>query len=41
VDIIKMDLLVIGWGGVEWTGLAKDRYKWRAVVNTAMNHRFP
>jgi hypothetical protein len=25
VDNIKMDLLVIGWGGVDWIGLAQDK----------------
>jgi hypothetical protein len=33
VDNIKMDLLEIGWGGVDWIGLAQDRDKWRALVN--------
>jgi hypothetical protein len=28
VDNIKMDLLEIGWGGVDWIGLAQDRDKW-------------
>jgi hypothetical protein len=32
VDNIKMDLLEIGWGGVDWIGLAQDRDKWRALV---------
>jgi hypothetical protein len=32
VVTIKMDLVQIGWDGVDWTGLAKDRYKWRALV---------
>jgi hypothetical protein len=30
---IKMGLLEIGWGGVDWIGLAQDRDKWRALVN--------
>jgi hypothetical protein len=34
---IKMDLLEIGWGGVDWIGLAQDRNKWRALVNAVMN----
>jgi hypothetical protein len=21
----------VGWGDVEWIGLAQDRYKWRAL----------
>jgi hypothetical protein len=33
VDNIKMDLLEIGWGGVDWIGLTQDRDKWRALVN--------
>jgi hypothetical protein len=31
VDNIKMDLLEIGWGGVDWIGLAQDRDKRRAL----------
>jgi hypothetical protein len=39
-DGIKMDLREIGWGGgVEWTHLAQDRDRWRAVVNAVMNLR--
>jgi hypothetical protein len=41
VDNIKMDLLEIGWGGVDWFGLAQDRDKWRALVNAVMNLRVP
>jgi hypothetical protein len=41
VDNIKMDLLEIGWDGVDWIGLARDRYKWRALVNAVMNLRVP
>jgi hypothetical protein len=37
VDNIKMDLGDIGWGGVDWIGLAQDRNKWRALVNAVMN----
>jgi hypothetical protein len=33
VDNMKMDPLEIGWGGVDWIGLAQDRNKWRALVN--------
>jgi hypothetical protein len=37
VDNIKINLLEIGWGGVDWIGLAQDRNKWRALVNAVMN----
>jgi predicted small integral membrane protein len=37
VDNIKMNLLGMGWGGVDWIGLAQDRDKWRALVNSVMN----
>jgi hypothetical protein len=41
VDNIKMDLLEISWGGVDWIGLAQDREKWRGVVNAVMSLRVP
>jgi hypothetical protein len=41
VDNIKMDLLDIDWGAVDWIGLAQDRDKWRALVNAVMNFRVP
>jgi hypothetical protein len=37
VDNIKMDLLEIGWGSVDWIVLTQDRDKWRALVNAVMN----
>jgi hypothetical protein len=41
IDNIKMDLLEIGLSVVDWIGLAWDRYKWRALVNSVMNLRVP
>jgi hypothetical protein len=32
-----MDLGVVGWGDVDWIGPAKDRNRWRAVVNSVLN----
>jgi hypothetical protein len=31
---IKMDLLEIVLSVVDWIGLAQDRYRWRALVNS-------
>jgi hypothetical protein len=28
-------------GGVDWIGLAQDRYRWIAFVNVVMNLRVP
>jgi hypothetical protein len=36
-DNIKMDIREIGWGGMYWIYLAKDKSQWRALVNTVMN----
>jgi hypothetical protein len=33
---VKMDILDIGWGGLDWIGLAQDKGKWRALVNVVM-----
>jgi hypothetical protein len=41
VDNITMDILEIGWGGVDWIGLAQDRDKRRALVNAVMNLLVP
>jgi hypothetical protein len=37
IDNINMDLLEIGLGVVDWIGLVRDRYRWRALVNAVMN----
>jgi hypothetical protein len=41
ISNIKIDLLEIGVNVVDWTGLAQDRYRWRALVNSVMNLRVP
>jgi hypothetical protein len=37
VDTIRMDLVEVGWGDVDWIGLAQDRNRWRALVNSVLN----
>jgi hypothetical protein len=34
---IKIDLVELGWGCVNWIGVAQGRYRWRALVNAVMN----
>jgi hypothetical protein len=34
VDNVRMDLGEVGWGDVDWIGLAQDRNRWRALVNS-------
>jgi hypothetical protein len=41
IDNIKMDLSEIGLNVVDWIGLAQDRLRWRALVNSVMNHLVP
>jgi hypothetical protein len=31
MDNIKMELLEVGLGGVDWIGVAQDRYRWKAL----------
>jgi hypothetical protein len=38
-DGMRMDLMEIGLGGVDWIRLAQDRDRWRAVVSAVMNLR--
>jgi hypothetical protein len=40
-NTVKMDLLEIGVSVMDWIGLAQDRYRWRALVNSVMNLRVP
>jgi hypothetical protein len=41
VDNIRMDLGEVEWGDVVWIGLAQDRNRWRAVLNSVLNLRVP
>jgi hypothetical protein len=41
VDNIGMDLVEVGWGDVDWIGLAQDRDRWRALVNSVLSFWVP
>jgi hypothetical protein len=41
VDNIRIDLGDVGWGEVDWIGLAKDRNRWSALMNSVLNLRVP
>jgi hypothetical protein len=38
VDNIRMNLGEVGWGDVDWIGLAQDRNRWRAHMNSYVRH---
>jgi hypothetical protein len=41
VGNVRMDLGEVGWGDVDWIGLAQDRNRWRALVNLVLNLQVP
>jgi hypothetical protein len=38
---IRMDLVEVGWGYVDWIGLDQDRDRWRDLVTSVLNLRVP
>jgi hypothetical protein len=38
---IRMELGEVGSGDVDWIGLAQDRNRWRALVNSVLSLRVP
>jgi hypothetical protein len=41
VDNKRIDFGEVGWCDVDWIGLAQDRNRWRALVNSVLNLRVP
>jgi hypothetical protein len=41
VDNIRMDLVEVKWGYVDWIGLAQDRDRWTALVYSVLSLRVP
>jgi hypothetical protein len=41
VDNIRMDLGEVGWGDVDWIGLAQNRNSCRVLVNSVLNLPVP
>jgi hypothetical protein len=40
-DNIKINPQEVEYGGMGWTDLAQDKYRWRDLVNAVMNLRVP
>jgi hypothetical protein len=41
LDNIRMGLVEVECGDVDWIGLAQDRDRWRALVKSVLNLRVP
>jgi hypothetical protein len=41
VDKIRMDLIEVGRGDVDWIRLAQNRDRWRALMNSILNLLVP
>jgi hypothetical protein len=40
-DNINVDLQEVGWEDMDWINVARDRERWRALVNVVLNFRVP
>jgi hypothetical protein len=41
LDNIRMDLVEVRCGDMDWIGPAQDTDRWRALVNSVLNFRIP
>ena len=41
VDNIRLDLQEVGFGYMDWIGLAQDRDRWHRLVSAVMNLQVP
>jgi len=41
VDNIRIDLQEVGYGYMDWIGLAQDTDRWRTLVSVVMNIQVP
>jgi hypothetical protein len=41
LDNIRIGLVEVGWGDVDWIGLAQHRDRWRALVDSVLSLRVP
>jgi hypothetical protein len=41
LDNVRMDLVEMGFGYVDWIGMAQDRDRWKSLVNSVLNLRVP
>jgi len=41
MDNIRVDLLEVRCGYMDWIGVAQDRDRWRTLVSAVMNLRVP
>jgi hypothetical protein len=41
MDNIRMELVEVEWGDVDWIGVSQGRDRWRVLVNSVLSLRVP